>query len=320
MLYTPSNYDRNITVASGRCETELYSCTVLAGKYQAIGKDYNIFIDNIFTVFAGLFGLAVGSFLNVVSWRAPLGRSVVSPPSACPECQKQIEPRDNIPLLSYILLRGKCRHCSVRISAVYPATELVTGILFVLAALHTGYSLQFIPLAVLLSLMVVVFRTDTEEYIILDEVSIGGTAAGILLSLLPGGITLQNSLTGAAGGFLFFLLIRTGASIYLRQQNIRTQAPEGYQDEEDEFQGGMGWGDVKLAGCIGAFLGPERTAIAFFTAFITGAVTGGILVLFKKQKKQVPVPFGPFMAAGAAIAAFFGQYLWNAYLDLISAH
>lgn len=204
----------------------------------------------------------------------------------------------------------------MHISARYPITEFITGVLFYLAALHTGYSLVFISYAVLISLMVVVVRTDTEQFIILDEVSIGGAVAGIALSLLPGGIGILNSLMGAAGGFLFFLVIRTGASIYLKQQNIRTEAPEGFEDEEEEFQGGMGWGDVKLAGCMGAFLGPAQTVIAFFAAFIAGAVIGGVLMVFRKQKKSVPIPFGPFMAAGAVISLFYGESLWQGYLSI----
>ena len=205
----------------------------------------------------------------------------------------------------------------MHISARYPVTEFVTGVLFFLAAVHTGYSLVFITYAVLISLMVVVVRTDTEQFIVLDEVSIGGAVAGIGLSLLPGGIGIRSSLIGAAGGFLFFLLIRTGASIYLKQQKIRTEAPEGFEDEEDEFQGGMGGGDVKLAACTGAFLGPGHTVIAFFAAFITGAVVGGALMVFRKRKKSVPIPFGPFMALGALISLFFGESLWQGYLSIL---
>ncbi|MCD4708500.1 MAG: prepilin peptidase [Candidatus Sabulitectum sp.] len=276
-----------------------------------------ISIDSIFTVFAGLFGLCIGSFLNVVIWRVPLGKSIVSPPSACPGCGKEIEPIDNIPVLSYLLLRGKCRNCSMTISVRYPVTELITGILFTLAALQTGYSLSFVSFAVLISLMVVVVRTDLEQFIILDEVSIGGTVAGILLALLPGSPGILTSLITAAAGAVFFLLIRTGASMYLKKRNIRTEAPEGFEDEEDEFQGGMGWGDIKLAACIGAFLGPASTVIAFFAAFILGAVSGGAMMAFGGKKRNTPIPFGPFMAAGAVLALFFGKPLWNAYMNLL---
>lgn len=276
-----------------------------------------ISIDNIFTVFAGLFGLCIGSFLNVVIWRVPLGKSIVSPPSACPGCGKEIEPIDNIPVLSYLLLKGKCRNCSMTISPKYPITELVTGVLFGLAALQTGYSTAFINYAVLISLMITVVRTDLEQYIILDEVSIGGAAAGVLLALLPGGTDILTSLITAVAGAGFFLLIRLGASYYLKRKNIRTEAPEGYEDEEDEFQGGMGWGDIKLAACIGAFLGPASTVIAFFTAFILGALSGGAMMVFKGRKGRTPIPFGPFMAAGALLALFFGKPLWNAYMNLL---
>ncbi|MCK5785027.1 MAG: prepilin peptidase [Candidatus Sabulitectum sp.] len=281
------------------------------------GRYCIINIDNIFTVFAGLFGLSIGSFLNVVVWRVPLGRSIVSPPSACPGCGKEIEPVDNIPVVSYLLLRGKCRNCSMKISVKYPITELVTGILFTLAALHTGYSLPFISYAVLIALMVVVVRTDLEQFIILDEVSVGGAVAGILLALLPGGLGILTSLITAVAGALFFLLIRAGASIYLKKKNIRTEAPEGFEDEEEEFQGGMGWGDIKLAACIGAFLGPASTVIAFFAAFILGAISGGAMMVFGGKKRNTPIPFGPFMAVGAALALFYGEPLWNVYMNLL---
>ncbi len=276
-----------------------------------------ISIDNIFSIFAGLFGLCIGSFLNVVIWRVPLGKSIVSPPSACPRCKKEIEPRDNIPVLSYLILRGKCRNCSLPISIKYPITEAITGILFTLAALQTGYSILFINYAILISLMVVVVRTDLEQFIILDEVSIGGTVAGILLALLAGGISILNSALTAVIAFTFFLLLRIGATFYLKKRNIRTEAPEGFEDEEDEFQGGMGWGDIKLAACIGAFLGATSTVIALFIAFILGAIIGGVMMLKSKKGKSTPIPFGPFMAVGAILALFFGQPLWKAYINFL---
>jgi leader peptidase (prepilin peptidase)/N-methyltransferase len=274
-------------------------------------------IDNMFTVFAGLFGLCIGSFLNVVVWRVPLGKSIVSPPSSCPGCGSEIKPGDNIPVMSYLLLRGKCRNCSMEISAKYPLTELITGVLFALAAVHTGYSSAFIGYSVLIALMITVVRTDLEQYIILDEVSIGGTVAGVLLALLPGGHSVLTSLITAAAGAGFFLLLRLGASFYLNRKNIRTEAPEGFEDEEDEFQGGMGWGDIKLAACIGAFLGPASTVIAFFTSFILGALTGLAMIVFGGKKKNSPIPFGPFMAAGAVLAIFFGNELWQSYMTVI---
>ncbi len=286
-------------------------------KYPRKERFCIITIDSIFTVFAGLFGLSIGSFLNVVIWRVPLGKSIISPPSACPGCGKEIEPQDNIPVLSYLILKGKCRNCSMSISAKYPVTELITGILFALAALQTGYSLAFINYAVLIALMVVVVRTDLEQFIILDEVSIGGAVAGILLALLPGELKILTSLITAVSGAAFFLLLRVGASIYLKKKNIRTEAPEGFEDEEDEFQGGMGWGDIKLAACIGAFLGPASTVIAFFAAFILGAISGGAMMAFGGKKRNTPIPFGPFMAAGAVLALFFGEPLWNAYMNLL---
>lgn len=249
----------------------------------------------------------------MVAWRLPLGRSIVTPPSACPGCGKPIAPYDNIPVLSWILLGGKCRNCRMRISLRYPVTEFITGVLFYLAARETGFSIQFIPWSVFISLMVVAFKTDAEQYMILDSVSLGGTAAGIALSLIPGGVGILSSASAALGAFAFFLLIRVGASIYLRRSNIRTRAPEGFEDEEDEFQGGMGWGDIKLSACIGAFLGPGPTVIALFAAFGLGAVTGIVLMTVCGRDRRVPVPFGPFMAAGALLSLFLGNGLWDSY-------
>lgn len=181
--------------------------------------------------------------------------------------------------------------------------------------METGCSPAFITHAVLISLMVITVRTDMEQFIVLDQVSIGGTAAGIGLSLIPGGIGIVDSLAAASGGFVFFLLIRVGASAYMKGRNIRTPAPRGYETEEDEFQGGMGWGDIKLAACTGAFLGPAAAAVAFFSAFILGAFVGGGLLLLGR-KRNVPIPFGPFMAVGALISLFFGETLWRGYTGL----
>ena len=165
--------------------------------------------------------------------------------------------------------------------------------------------------------MIVVVRTDLEQFIILDEVSIGGTVAGILLALLAGGTSILDSALTAVIAFTFFLLLRIGATFYLKKRNIRTKAPEGFEDEEDEFQGGMGWGDIKLAACIGAFLGSTSTVIAFFIAFIFGAITGGIMIAVNKKGKSTPIPFGPFMAVGAILALFFGQPLWKTYINFL---
>lgn len=266
----------------------------------------------VFIFFATLFGLAVGSFLNVAAWRIPLGRSIVSPGSACPACGTPISPRDNIPVLSWVLLRGRCRSCRAGISVVYPVVELCTGLLFLAAAHRTGMSALFFHHALFLSLLVLAVRTDLEHFLILDSVSIGGTAAGLGLSLLPGAPGFLPALFAAAGAFLFFLLIRSFSVAYLRSRKVRVEAPEGFESEEEDFQSGLGWGDVKLAACLGAFLGPGPAVAGLFLSFLLGALYG-VFVLVRGGRRTKPIPFGPFMAMGGGIALFFGEALWNGY-------
>jgi len=271
--------------------------------------------EAVLTVFAFLFGTAVGSFLNVVALRLPEGRSFVSPPSSCPRCGRRIAWYDNIPVLSWLLLRGRCRGCGGRISPAYPAGELACGLLFALAAFYHGPSLQLIPSLLLLSGLVLTVQTDLRSWIVLDEVSIGGAIAGLGLSFLPGGVAPLSSAAAAGGAFLLFWGIRAISGAVLRGRPDYVRPPEG-EDDDESWSGGMGWGDVKLAAMIGAFLGIVPTLVAFFLAFLLGALVGGGLILLRGRDRRVPVPFGPFMAAGAAAALFWGRSLWDAYIAL----
>jgi len=269
----------------------------------------------VLALFAFLFGLAVGSFLNVVALRLPEGRSVVRPRSACPSCGARIAWYDNVPLLSYMLLRGKCRDCGAAISPVYPAGELATGLLFGLAVLVHGPTLQLIPDFLLLSGLVLTVHTDLRHWIVLDEVSIGGVVAGFGLSFLPGGVAPLGSAMAAAGAFLLFLGVRAVSMVVLRRRPGYVKVPEGEEDDES-WSGGLGWGDLKLAGMIGAFLGVVPTLVALFLGFLSGALVGGGLILLRGRDRRVPVPFGPFLALGAAVALFWGRQIWDAYMAL----
>jgi leader peptidase (prepilin peptidase)/N-methyltransferase len=250
--------------------------------------------ETVFCVFALLLGLCIGSFLNVVAWRVPLGRSIVRPGSRCPSCGSDIRWHDNIPVLSWLVLRAKCRDCGGRISARYPLTEAVTGLLFLAAALVRGPGFPFARDAVFLSLLIVTVRTDMDH----------------------GGAGIFPAAAAALGGFLLFFLIRLVAGMVLKNRPGYAMAPEGHEHEAEEFSAGMGWGDIKLAACIGAFLGPGPAAVAFFLAFLAGALIGGSLILFRGRNRRVPIPFGPFMALGAAASLFFGGALLNWYLNL----
>ncbi|MBN2587025.1 MAG: prepilin peptidase [Candidatus Fermentibacteraceae bacterium] len=269
----------------------------------------------VYLLFSFLFGSAVGSFLNVVAWRVPRGESIVRPSSRCTSCGTAIKWHDNIPVVSWFFLRGRCRSCGGSFSFRYALVELVTGLLFLGLFLRFGPSWLWLKHSVFISLLICTILTDIDHWIILDSVSIGGIAAGLLFTLAPGTGDLLPHLITAAAAFLVFFLIRTVAGILLRGKPGYTIAPEGHEDESRDFQGGMGWGDIKLAGMIGAFLGPSLTAVALFLSFLTGALTG-IAVIIAGRNRRIPLPFGPFLALGSVLAVFAGQAIWELYLRL----
>lgn len=241
---------------------------------------------------AGAFGLVVGSFLNVVIHRVPRRESVVWPGSRCPRCGTPISARDNVPLLSYLLLRGRCRRCRAPIPARYPLVEGLTGALFAAAALEFGPGLRLVAALVLLAALVVLAATDLEHRLLPNAVVLPAAAAGLLLSAAadPGRWWVYPlSALGVAGGLLALALARPG---------------------------GMGMGDVKMGGMLGAFLGPYAFLAVFLGAF-AGALTSGALMILGKAGRQTRLPFGTFMALGGVAALFFGPELWGLYLGLL---
>ncbi len=263
--------------------------------------------------FAMLVGMAAGSFINVVAHRVPKGMSILNPGSRCVSCDAPIAWFDNIPVVSWLILRGRCRSCGARFSPRYAVVELATGLLFAGAMLHAETAWLFARDALFLSLLVCAVLTDLDEWIILDTVSIGGTVAGLAFSLAPGGIGLLRSGGAALGALLLFSGIRLVSVLLLRRRPGYTIAPEGHEDEADEFQGGMGWGDIKMAAMVGAFLGPERTVVALFASFLVGAVVG-VGTLLGGRDRRVPIPFGPFLALGAVVSLFAGGWIWGLYM------
>ncbi|CAN5305526.1 A24 family peptidase [soil metagenome] len=261
------------------------------------------------------FGLIFGSFFNVVIWRVPRQESIVSPPSACPNCSTPIRPRDNIPVISWLLLRGKCRDCAAPISAQYPAVELITGVAFALVALmfvpavlvagnDSGFAariLEFIAFIVLAASSVVLAGIDISVHRLPNAIVAPTFVAGAVL------------LTGAAlvGGDLGALLRAgiAGAAAFLFYFAIAFIRPDG-----------MGIGDVKLAGVLGmylGFLGWEQFAVGIAAGFVLGGVFGLILLGLKRAKRGSGIPFGPWMLAGAWIGVAFGEPLANVYLTSV---
>jgi len=247
-----------------------------------------------FEFLAFIFGLITGSFLNVCIYRLPREISIVSPPSACPGCKNPIKPWDNIPIISYLFLRGKCRNCGERISIRYPLVELLNGLLYLLIVYFFGFGWHLIPLFAFVSAMVVITFIDLEFQIIPDVITLPGILIGVISSvfflsdplfnlhasdMLTG---LINSLIGILlGGGLFFLIAVVS-------------------------KGGMGGGDIKMMAMVGAFMGWKAVLLVTFIGSLTGSLVGVMLMLFKGKDRKTKVPFGPFLALGSLISLFVG--------------
>jgi leader peptidase (prepilin peptidase)/N-methyltransferase len=264
----------------------------------------------IFEVFVFILGLVIGSFLNVCIHRIPREASIVSPPSSCPGCGAPIRPYDNIPLISYLLLGGKCRSCGMSISARYPLVELLNGLLYasVLYSFGTGWHLPF--LFAFVSSMIIITFIDLDFQIIPDVISLPGIAIGLVGASLvlpdpfgaPGTgssgtplVGLFNGLTGAVSGFgLFYLIAALGKAM------AKTDA--------------MGGGDLKMMAMIGAFMGWKSVILTTFVGSLAGSVVGIALMVIGRGERKMKVPFGPFLAAGALVSLFFGGRIVQWYL------
>lgn len=247
--------------------------------------------DVLLAVVAGLFGLLVGSFLNVVIHRVPLKESIVWPGSRCPDCGANIRAHDNVPVLSYLFLRGRCRSCGVRIPVRYPLVELLTGLLFFAVALRFGPTFALAPALVLVAVLIVLAATDLEHRLLPNAVVGPAALAGLVLSVAsrPEWWWVYPASALAAGAGLFLI-----ASLY---------------------PGGMGMGDVKMAAMLGFFLG-SYAFLAVFLGALFGTVVSVSLIAARRMDRRSLIPFGTFMAAGALVVLFSGPALWNGYLGL----
>jgi leader peptidase (prepilin peptidase)/N-methyltransferase len=260
------------------------------------------------------YGAVIGSFLNVCILRLPAGESVVTPRSRCPRCGSGIKPYDNIPILSWLILRGKCRRCSEPISPMYPIIEFITGVLFLIAASLHGLSWQTVKLAIFSAILIVLVVTDWRERILPDLVNFPGIAIGLGFSLLvPIGDGMSGLLAGMAGlmplstmllSFLDSLLgaLIGGGSLFLVGEIY-------YLLRKQE---GMGFGDVKMMAMVGTFLGFQLTLFTIFAASVLGALIGGSFMLLSRKQANYELPFGTFLGAAAWIASLWGRQtlLW----------
>ena len=235
-----------------------------------------------------ILGLIVGSFSNVCIYRIPRNESMIYPASHCPKCRSSIKPIDNIPLLSYILLKGKCRNCGSKIPIQYPAVESLTGIIYIFIFLIYGLTLQSLIYTILSSALIIIAFIDLNELIVPDIISLPGIVIGLILSFFVPYVSFINSVLGVVvGGGIIFIIGLAGSVIFKKEA--------------------MGGGDVKLAAMIGAFLGWKYTIISLFLGFFLGALVGIFLILSKIKSKEDMVPFGPFIALGSFITFLWGE-------------
>ncbi len=252
-----------------------------------------------------IYGLLVGSFLNVCIYRLPEGLSIVRPASRCPSCGNPLKFYDNIPVLSYLILGGKCRSCSAGISARYPLVEFLNAVLYVI--LFSRFGMESLPAllvyCVFLSALVVITFIDIDHQIIPDSISLPGIPLGILFGalILPNpfmrseGLGLINSILGfLAGGLGFYLIAILGKLLFRKDA--------------------MGGGDIKMMAMIGAFLGWKGALLTTFMGSLFGSVIGIALIMWKGRKWGAQIPFGPYLALGAIVSLFWGQEIVYWYL------
>ena len=238
---------------------------------------------------AGLVGLCIGSFLNVVIYRLPLGQSIVSPPSRCRNCDYLLRWFDNVPVLSWVFLRARCRKCGTPVSWQYPLVELITGALFVLVVWLTPIGPLVFSRLLLVSILIALFGIDLEHQILPNSITLPGIVIGMLFSVIaPPGI--KDSLIGVVvgGGILYAI---AGAYYLWRREE------------------GMGMGDVKMLAMIGAFLGWKAVLVTLVLSSFSGAIIGLLLMAAQRGDMKYALPFGTFLAIGAAVAMLAGDPL-----------
>lgn len=247
-----------------------------------------------------LLGAAIGSFLNVCIYRLPLGRSIVTPGSACPACGHTIRWFENIPILSFILLRARCSACNRPISIRYPFVELLMGILAVAVWQKFPFQIDFLIYLVFCAAMLVITFIDLDHMIIPDIISLPGIAMGFAVSFVSNHMDWEQSLMGILlGGGLFYAVAFIFCLITKKE--------------------GMGGGDIKLLAMIGAFLGWQAVLFVIFTSAFVGAIVGLIYTRIYSNDKNAQIPYGPFLAGAAICYLFYGQIIIAWYINLFIA-
>jgi len=251
----------------------------------------------------GLFGLVIGSFLNVVIYRLPRQVPFLKGRSVCPHCNAQLKWYHNIPALSFALLRGRCAFCRGRISYRYPTVEIINALFYVYFYWQFGFSLNFGIFAFLASALLVIFFIDLDFQMIPDVITLPGIALGLAVSLLPGGIGPVGALIGLlVGGGALYLIAMLGDWLFKKES--------------------MGGGDVKMAAMLGAFLGWQKIILIFISSAVIGLVVSLVIMIFSARVRETRVvPFGPFLATAAMLSIVYGDQLISLYLtNVVGLH
>jgi len=250
-----------------------------------------------------ILGLMFGSFANVVIYRLPKGKSIVYPGSSCPTCNRPIAWFDNIPLISWLLLQGKCRHCKKPISSRYFVVELITGVLFLAAYIKFGPTLACLGYLILILSLIVMSFIDIDTFLISDCIVLPGIAVGLIFAAVSPGM-FQDM--GRMEGFVYSLIgmVVGGGTLFL----IGVLGKIMYKKDA------MGGGDVKLLAMIGAFLGWKSVLLTVFFSSLVGSLISLTLIYMKKKKMDDYIPFGPYLALGAIIALFWKGFLFMGFL------
>jgi leader peptidase (prepilin peptidase)/N-methyltransferase len=247
-------------------------------------------------VISFIFGAMVGSFLNVCIYRLPKEESILWPGSHCPHCNKHIRYYDNIPMISYLLLKGKCRYCQEPISIQYPIIEGVTALSSFFLIIKFGPSLSYLVYFAFIAALIVIAIIDLYHQIIPDVISLPGIGVGLLASIIIPQITFFDSLIGILfGGGSLFLVATLYQWLFKRE--------------------GMGGGDIKLLAMIGAFLGWKAVILTILLSSLIGSITGITIMVLKGKDFKYAIPFGPFLSIGAAIALFYQNEIIFWYLQ-----
>jgi len=254
-------------------------------------------MPDMILIIVALFGLVIGSFLNVLIYRLPRKIPFISDRSRCPGCDAKIKWYQNIPLVSYLFLAGKCANCKKRISIRYPLVEALNALSYLYFYWQFGLSYEFAVFSFLLTVLLVIFFIDLDFQIIPDVITLPGILFGLALSFLPGGIGFYAALIGMlVGGGSLYLIAILGDWLFKKES--------------------MGGGDIKMAAMLGAFLGWQKILLIFISSSVIGLVVSLIIMSFSaKLRKERVIPFGPFLAVAAVLAISYGDQIIDFYVN-----